>query len=91
MENEAVINAKFQSLSVRLDEATLRIWAAVEARSLGRGGVSRVAKATGMSRTTIYAGLAELKQATALTTRTRVGLIRPPLVTSVSWRSLEAS
>ena len=57
----AIIEAKFQALSGRLDEATLRIWAATEARSLGRGGVSAVAKAIGMSRTTIHAGLAELK------------------------------
>ena len=48
-------------LSNRLDEATLRVWAAAEARSLGRGGISRVAQATGMSRTTIYAGLSELE------------------------------
>ena len=37
------------------------MWAAAEARSLGRGGVSTVAKAIGMSRTTIHAGLSELK------------------------------
>jgi len=58
-----MIAAKFQALSGRLDEATLRMWAATEARSLGRGGVSAVAKAIGMSRTTIHAGLAELKAA----------------------------
>jgi hypothetical protein len=58
-----MIEAKFQALSGRLDEATLRLWAATEARSLGRGGVSAVAKAIGMSRTTIHAGLAELKAA----------------------------
>ena len=39
----------------------MRVWAAVEARSLGRGGVSLVAKAAGISRTTIHAGLSELK------------------------------
>lgn len=60
-----MIETKFQALSGRLDEATLRIWAATEARSLGRGGVSTVAKAIGMSRTTIYAGLAELKAVSA--------------------------
>jgi len=59
----AIIEAKHQALSRRLDEATLRLWAATEARSLGHGGVSTVAKATGMSRTTIYAGVAELKVA----------------------------
>ena len=36
----------------------LRLWAVFrEARTLGRGGVSTVAKATGLSRTTIYSGL----------------------------------
>jgi transposase len=61
MGDMATIEIKYQALSSRLDEATLRVWAATEARSLGRGGVSVVAKATGLSRTTIHAGLAELK------------------------------
>ena len=55
----SLIEAKFRTLSGRLDEASLRLWSAVEARSLGRGGISAVAKATGFSRTTIHAGLAE--------------------------------
>lgn len=58
-----MIEGKYRALADRLDEATLRLWAAVEARSLGRGGVSTVATAIGMSRTTIYAGLAELESA----------------------------
>jgi Rhodopirellula transposase DDE domain len=57
------IEAKYQALSERLDEATLRLWVAAEARSLGRGGVSLVAKAAGVSRTTIYAGMAEIEAA----------------------------
>jgi len=61
MTDMATIEEKFSTLSALLDEATIRVWAATEARSLGRGGVSLVAKATGLSRTTIYAGLAELK------------------------------
>ena len=61
MGDMATIAAKYQALCGRLDEATLRLWAAAEARSLGRGGVSAVARAIGMSRTTIHAGLAELK------------------------------
>jgi len=73
----ATIEAKFQALSGRLDEATLRMWAATEARSLGRGGISAVAKAIGMSRTTIHTGLAELKAAAVATeskseTRSRI-------------------
>ena len=61
MEDIGVTRGKYLALADRLDEATLRLWAAVEARALGRGGVSRVAKAIGMSRTTIYAGLEELE------------------------------
>jgi len=60
MEQVLAIEAKYQALRGRLDEATVRIWAATEARSLGRGGVTLVAKATGLSRTTIHAGLSEL-------------------------------
>jgi hypothetical protein len=61
MEDTGVIQSKYRALADRLDEATLRLWAAVEARALGRGGVSMVAKALRMSRTTIYAGLGELE------------------------------
>ena len=61
MKDTGVIHGKYQALADRLDEATLRLWAAVEARALGRGGVSMVATAIGMSRTTIYAGLEELE------------------------------
>jgi len=60
MDSSEVIKGKFRSLASHFDEATLRLWAAVEARTLGRGGVSTVAKAIGISRTTIYAGLKEL-------------------------------
>lgn len=58
-----MIAEKYLALAERLDEATLRLWAAVEARALGRGGVSAVASAVGLSRTTIYAGLRELANA----------------------------
>ena len=63
MDQTPAIEAKFKALSPRLDEATLRLWAAAEARSLGRGGVSVVAKVAGLSRTTVYAGLAEIEAA----------------------------
>ncbi|MHB8190195.1 MAG: ISAzo13 family transposase [Ferrimicrobium sp.] len=76
MADIAMIEAKYHTLSGRLDEAALRIWAATEARSLGRGGVSLVAKAIGMSRTTIYAGLAELKLPASPAQNTRDGRLR---------------
>jgi hypothetical protein len=63
MDATASVEAKYKALSGRLNEATLRLWAAVEARSLGRGGVTTVAEASGLSRTTIYAGLRELEVA----------------------------
>ena len=56
-----VIAEKHRALSGVLNEASLRLWAAVEARSLGHGGVSTVSRAVGLSRTTIYAGLSELE------------------------------
>ena len=45
-----------------MDERLRRQWAATEARDLGWGGVTVVARATGLSRTTITAGLHELGQ-----------------------------
>jgi hypothetical protein len=50
----------YRSLSIEMDERRRRQWAAAEARELGWGGVSAVAAATGLSRTTIAAGLREL-------------------------------
>ena len=54
------LRLKFESLQNDLDERGRRRWAAVEARSLGRGGITAVAKATGMSDRTIRNGLQEL-------------------------------
>ena len=54
------IQAKYAALAPLLDERTRRLWAAVEARAIGRGGITRVAEATGLSQTTIRAGLQEL-------------------------------
>ena len=54
------IAAKFLILRPLLDERARRVWAALEARAMGRGGMSRVAEATGLSRVTIRAGLQEL-------------------------------
>ncbi|MDQ3776662.1 MAG: ISAzo13 family transposase, partial [Pseudomonadota bacterium] len=48
---------KYQQLVGRLTENTLRLWAAAEAMSF-----TLVAGATGLSRTTIHAGIKELEQ-----------------------------
>jgi len=54
------IQTKYRSLEFEMDERLRRQWAAAEARDLGWGGVTAVAQATGMSRTTITTGLREL-------------------------------
>src|SRR5258708_38138818 len=50
-------------MSPFLDERGRRLFAANEAISLGRGGVTAVAAATGVARSTINRGVAELKAA----------------------------
>jgi hypothetical protein len=54
------IQAKYNSLRPVLDERARRLWAAAEARAIGRGGIARVSEATGLSRMTIRAGLGQL-------------------------------
>ena len=59
------ITAKFAILSPLLDERARRLWAAAEAHAIGRGGISQVAEATGLSRATIRAGVQELARPVA--------------------------
>jgi hypothetical protein len=56
----ATMREKYRVLRGVLDERGRRVWAAAEANSLPHGGVSLVANATGLSRSTIHAGLREL-------------------------------
>jgi transposase len=73
------IKTKFTALAPLLDEQTRRRWAAVEARAIGRGGITRVAEATGLSQTTIRAGLKELDfPSTADAHQTASGRLRRP-------------
>src|SRR5512143_3236166 len=58
------VQAKYELLRPLMDERTRRQWAASEALSLKRGGVTVVAKATGLSRTTIGVGMRELRERT---------------------------
>src|SRR3954454_3242659 len=75
MENESEIGTRFQMLAPFLNERTRRLAAAAEAAAIGGGGVSRVARATGVSRRAIRAGLAQLQspQAAASDRIRRVG------------------
>src|SRR5688572_4002018 len=54
------VQQKAEALFPLLHEKARRRWSACEARALGRGGVSIVAAATGLSRPTIRHGLREL-------------------------------
>ena len=58
---EEIIARKFQRLQAEWNERQRRLWAASEAMSVGRGGVSVVARATGLSRPTIHKGIKELE------------------------------
>ena len=59
-EFEGQTKIKYESLSMRLDEKSRRLWAATEARSFGRGGAVIVARATGLHVVTVRKGLKEL-------------------------------
>ena len=58
----ATVGNKYETLAPMMNERLRRRWAACEALALGRGGVSAVAKATGISRTTIHRAIHEVQQ-----------------------------
>ncbi len=60
---EDALRVKYRILAPLLDERSLRVCLAAEASALGYGGVSRGAKAAGVSRTTVHAGMQELRRA----------------------------
>lgn len=72
----AAVHNKVKVLKPLMDERMRRWWAASEAMALGWGGIRLVAKATGLSRTTIQTGLAELQpgnpMALSLTRQNRI-------------------
>ena len=55
------IHQKFTAVLMDLDERGTRRWAAAEAMAIGRGGITAVAEATGLARSTIQNGIKELK------------------------------
>jgi transposase len=75
MRNEDMIETvrkKFERLAGVLDERGRRVWAAVEAEALGYGGQSIVAKATGLSRTTLHSEGLEKSQDPPANHRVRI-------------------
>ena len=57
----AGIRAQYEQLAAFLDERGRRLFAATEAMAVGLGGVTAVSAATGIARSTINRGIAELK------------------------------
>jgi hypothetical protein len=55
-----MLRGKYRLLEPSLNERTRRLWAATEAMALGRGGVTAVARASGLSRGVIVRGAREL-------------------------------
>jgi DNA-binding phage protein len=76
MIDETAIALRYAGLSPVLDERGLRRFAAAEARTAGRGGVSAVSRVTGLARSTIDRGLAELDNPAEI--EARVKRVRRP-------------
>jgi len=68
MIDDDALRAKYRALSGLLDERSFRLCLAGDAVALGRGGISQVARASGVSRTTIHAGMRELRERAAAPT-----------------------
>ncbi len=61
MTTDSLVGRRWEVMHKALDERQRRLLVAVEAKVLGRGGVTAVARATGVSRTTILVGLNEIE------------------------------
>jgi hypothetical protein len=61
MEADSSIGQRWEILAGALDERQRRLLVGAEAKVLGRGGIAAVALATGVSRTTIMAGISEIE------------------------------
>jgi DNA-binding phage protein len=77
---EPDLQEMFGAVLPLLDERQRRLLAGAQARALGRGGIGVVARAAGMSRTTVSAAVAEVRAGPAPSGRVRVpGAGRPSL------------
>ena len=56
------IRSRYESLSPVMDERVTRLWAASEAKALGRGGIAAVTEATGILGKRIWSGMRDLKE-----------------------------
>src|SRR5262249_10315041 len=58
---ERAIRKRYREVAPVLDEQGRRRFAAAEALALGRGGVSLMARITGLARPTIYRGISDIR------------------------------
>src|SRR3972149_10619724 len=61
-EREGLLQTRLTEIFPFLNEKQRRVLAASEAKSFGRGGIQTVARISGISRQTIYNGLADLEE-----------------------------
>jgi len=61
MQTDKSLKAKYESLLPHLNEREVRLVLAADAKSMGRGGLSKVANLSGKSRVTLNAGLQDLE------------------------------
>jgi hypothetical protein len=71
VDGDAEIARKWDLISPHLNERQRRLWAGVEARSIGRGGIAAVSRATGMSRSTLQDAVGEIDAGPEATDRIR--------------------
>jgi len=75
---EILVSKKFDLLKPVFDEQVRRLWSAAEAQALGHRGISVVARATGLSRTTIHRGVKEIEGLREKKALEKVRRIRAP-------------
>jgi hypothetical protein len=78
MAEQTSIAQKFEALRPVLNELARRRWAATEALAFGRGGISAVARATGLSHKTIRAGIRELQSTAGAAATPEIARMRRP-------------
>ncbi|MBI2767196.1 MAG: ISAzo13 family transposase, partial [Chloroflexi bacterium] len=65
MIDEGATRSRFAAVAPLVDERARRLFAGTEAATLGRGGISAVARATGLARTTVQRGVADVRAGAA--------------------------
>jgi len=79
--DETAIAARYQAIASLVDERARRLMAGSEALAIGRGGVAAVSRATGLARTTVARGVADVRKGERLDAGRvrRPGAGRPPI------------